>query len=336
MNDDKPDISLPYVEKFRPKTLDEVISHENIIATLRTYLRSDARIPHLLLYGPPGTGKTSTFEAFLHELYGEDQFHHAVMCINASERRGIEVVRSDIKSFVNTKSIARYNENSPAFKFVILDEADAMTTEAQGMLRIVIEKATKYARFCLICNCIKKINTAIQSRCKILKFSPLDDINISKKIDSIAASNNFVVTDDGKMMMAKLSRGDLRIVLHYLQVISMIYDKIDANTVAEYLKYPTFDDITEIYNILMSDLNIKSIIAVLKEKKDTKHFSLKSLLHEISGRVTIDVETGVINLEKSVYIDKKIRDIEMNIISSGDTDLQLYSIVAAFVMMKSL
>jgi replication factor C subunit 3/5 len=327
------DMSLPYVERFRPKRLDDVMSHENVIATLKTYLKS-RRIPHLLFYGPPGTGKTSTIESFLHELYGEQYYPYMVMNINASEERGIDVVRGKIKNFANTRPIDT-DDKIPIFKFLILDEADAITAEAQAMLRIVIEKSTPFMRVCLICNCIKKINSAIQSRCKNFKFSPLDDISVNRKIESISKINNTIVTDSGKAMIWKLSNGDMRKVLHYLQVISMTYQTIDERVVSEFLKYPSVECIDRIYDALTNETIIKAV-EILRIEKKTNSYSLKDIMTEVSDRVFDDIEEKVLTTDQAIYINKKLRDIEMNMIATSETDEQLTSIVAAFSIMRTL
>jgi len=327
------DPSLPYVERFRPKRLDDVMSHENVISTLKTYLDSK-RIPHLLFYGPPGTGKTSTIESFLHELYGDEYYSYMVMNINASEERGIDVVRGKIKNFVNTRPIDT-NDNIPIFKFVILDEADAITAEAQAMLRIVIEKNTEYARFCLICNCIKKINSAIQSRCKNFKFSPLDDQSVNQKIDIISKISGTEVTESGKNMIWKLSNGDMRKVLHYLQVISITHNKIDGDIVSEFLKYPSSECIDRIYRALMNE-SLVDAITILRTEKNGNSYSLKDIMSEVSDRVFFDIESGKINNSQAIYINQKLRDIEMNMIVTSETDEQLTSIAAVFSMMKTI
>ena len=327
------DESLPYVERFRPKRLDDVISHENVISTLKTYLKSK-RIPHLLFYGPPGTGKTSTIESFLRELYGDKYYSYMVMNINASEERGIDVVRGKIKNFVNTRPI-NADSNIPIYKFVILDEADAITAEAQAMLRIVIEKNTEYARFCLICNCIKKVNSAIQSRCKNFKFSPLDDLSVNRKIDSISKINNIEVTDSGKAMIWKLSNGDMRKVLHYLQVISMTHKVIDNQVVSEFLKYPSVECIDKILHSLMNDSLMDSIV-VLRNERKINSYSLKDIMYELSDRVFENTKEGSITGNQAIYINKKLRDIEMNMITTSETDEQLSSIASAFSIMRTL
>ncbi|KAI9299613.1 YNL290Wp-like protein [Cunninghamella echinulata] len=158
--------NLPWVEKYRPKSLDQVVSHEEITDTLKTFMERN-RLPHLLFYGPPGTGKTTTILACARQIYGE-KFQSSILELNASDDRGIDVVREQIKNFASTRTIY-----SSGFKLIILDECDNMTNQAQSALRRVIEKYTKNVRFCIICNYVSKIIPAIQSRCTRFRFSPL-------------------------------------------------------------------------------------------------------------------------------------------------------------------
>ena len=157
MSNEQNQTNLPWVEKYRPSVLQELISHEDIIRTIRKFI-SEEKLPHLLFYGPPGTGKTSTILACAKELYSPKEFNSMVLELNASDDRGINVVRNQILSFASTRTI--FNSG---YKLVILDEADAMTNDAQNALRRIIEKYTDNVRFCLICNYLSKIIPALQS-----------------------------------------------------------------------------------------------------------------------------------------------------------------------------
>ncbi len=148
----------PWSEKYRPSKINDVIYHKRIINILEKYIIT-GRLPHLLFYGPPGTGKTSSIVAFAKQYYGND-FDTMTMILNASEERGIETVRNRIKQFVMTRGFMD-EETTPKFKLVILDEIDAMTDDAQAILRKIIENYVKNVRFCFICNYLKKINPAI-------------------------------------------------------------------------------------------------------------------------------------------------------------------------------
>ena len=151
---------LPWIEKYRPKEIDQVISHKEIITSLKKFIEKKS-LPHLLFFGPSGSGKTSTIKCCANEIYGK-YIDCMILELNASNERGIETVRTKIKNFVcNRNSIFLPLNVRGIFKLVILDEIDSMTVEAQGMLRQTIEKHSSTTRFCLICNDIDKINISI-------------------------------------------------------------------------------------------------------------------------------------------------------------------------------
>jgi replication factor C subunit 3/5 len=320
---------LPFVERFRPRTLDSVMSHSDTILILKNFLQ-EHNIPHLLFYGPPGTGKTSTIEAFVSELYGSDNVGYMTMNINASEERGIEIVRNKIRNFVSSMPLKSGKENKgPNYKFVILDEADAMTFDAQGMLKQVIEYYTDNARFCLICNCNKKINPAIVSRCSVFNFPPLDYESVKKKINMIAEEFNMTVTPDGIETIWKLSNGDMRKVMHMLQVISINNKVIDAEKVTTFQKYPTQKDVDNLYKTLMEG-NLHNSLSCMKKLIKEKHYSLSDVITELTYKINNDVIKQIVDANKGAKILTNMRDVEMNVIVTTDTDIQLCNLVSIF------
>lgn len=319
---------LPFVERFRPRTLDGIMSHRETIEILRGFIEKH-NIPHLLFYGPPGTGKTSTIESFVSELYGEENFEFMAMNINASEERGIDIVRGKIKNFVSTMPIKCGRPGAPMYKFVILDEADAMTLDAQGMLKQVMEYYTDNARFCLICNCNKKINPAIQSRCTKFNFPPLDFESVKTKIKMISDEFNLTVTEDGVKTLWNLSNGDMRKVLHMLQIISIKNKVIDSNTVTTFQKYPTPMDVDNMFSILMKG-NFKRSHEFMKNIKKQKHYVLSDILTELTHKINDALINNVMDSDKGCYLLINLRDVDMNIIITTDTDIQLANIVAIF------
>ena len=320
--------SLPFIERFRPKRLDDVMSHQKTIQILKKFITVH-NIPHLLFYGPPGTGKTSTIEAFIGELYGVQNVEYMTMNINASEERGIEIVRNKIKNFVSTIPIKIGNMSGPKYKFVILDEADAMTYDAQGMLKQVIEYYTDNARFCLICNCNKKINPAIQSRCSVFNFPPLDFESVEKKIKMISHDFDFNITDDGIETIWKLSNGDMRKVMHMLQIITINNKIIDSDTITTLQKYPTKNDVDNIFTILMKG-KLQNSLKFIKNIIKSKHYSLIDILTELTIKITNSIINKEIKNDISCKILLDMRDVEMNIILTSDTDIQLTNIVCIF------
>ncbi|CAI9115430.1 OLC1v1016331C3 [Oldenlandia corymbosa var. corymbosa] len=210
--------SIPWVEKYRPQSLSDVAAHRDIVDTIDR-LASSNRLPHLLLYGPPGTGKTSTVLALARKLYGS-QMHNMVLDLNASDDRGIDVVRQQIQDFASTQSISFGAKFS--VKLVLLDEADAMTKDAQFALRRVIEKYTKNTRFALICNHVNKIITALQSRCTRFRFAPLDAVHVTERLNHVIKAEGLDVTESGLKALVRLCNGDMRKALNILQVIFLL------------------------------------------------------------------------------------------------------------------
>lgn len=214
--------SMPWIEKYRPKELDKVVSHKEIINTLRKFIEKKST-PHLLFFGPPGTGKTSTIKCCIREIYGEYATCMTLL-LNASNERGIETVRGPIKTFIGSQcSIFMPPETRNIHKMVILDEIDSMTFEAQGMLRQTIEKNSSTTRFCLICNDIDKINVALQSRCSMFRFPPLSINDMKKRLNEICQEESIELNKEMILSTIKISNGDMRSAINILQHAKMTY-----------------------------------------------------------------------------------------------------------------
>lgn len=316
--------TIPWIEKYRPNTLDGVIHHSHIIDTLKKFIK-DKTLPHLLLHGPPGTGKTSTILSCAKELYG-DQFDLMVVEINASEERGIEVVRTRINQFVNTKNICCPSNNM--FKLVILDEADAMTADAQAILRKTIEKNIKNVRFCLVCNYIKKINIALQSRCVIFRFSSLDKKSIRDKILTVIDKENMNITQKGITTVIDRSDGDMRKVLNILQAVSISPKKITERDINRYVCYPSNDDSTKIFDSLIDD-NFKESHTLINNFVIENGYSLGDILTEMHNRLFTKIMKND-NIQKYSLILKLLRDVEYNLSICTDETLQISAFIGVF------
>jgi|SaaInlStandDraft_4_1057021.scaffolds.fasta_scaffold06221_2 replication factor C subunit 3/5 len=317
---------LPFIEQCRPSTLDEIISHNVIVTTLQKFIKNKY-FPHFLLSGPPGTGKTSAIMAFARELYG-DKYSLMVLDINASEERGIEIIRNKIKEFVCAKAIF-IKQDSSVFKLVVLDEADAMTTDAQAMLVSFMERYSVNVRFCLICNYIKKISNAIQSRCTIFKFSPLSKLDMVKKVNEVVKQHDIDITKGGIETLIKVSKGDMRKVLNELQVTSMAHDKIDSDTITTCMGYPTSTDISNIYKTLINE-NFTECAQQFERILTTNGYSLTNILLELSEIITKKFINDKINYEKYATLLVNLRQIETHLTTCSNDQLQLMGIVSAF------
>jgi len=212
-----------WIEKYRPQTLDDVMGHENIVGRLKSYVsRND--LSHMLFSGPAGTGKTTCATAIARELYGEDWREHFLE-LNASDERGIDVVRDRIKNF------ARTSFGGVEYRIIFLDEADALTSDAQSALRRTMEQFSNNVRFILSCNYSSQIIDPIQSRCAVFRFSPLADDAVAEEIRNIAAEETIELTDDGLDALVYAADGDMRKAINGLQAASVSGDTVDESAV---------------------------------------------------------------------------------------------------------
>ncbi|KAF8270369.1 P-loop containing nucleoside triphosphate hydrolase protein [Lactarius quietus] len=212
----------PWVEKYRPETIEEVSAQEHIVSVLRKTL-SSTNLPHMLFYGPPGTGKTSTILALARQLFGPDNFRSRVLELNASDERGISIVREKVKNFARqtprAEAVASDGKKYPCppYKIIILDEADSMTQDAQAALRRIMENHARITRFCLVCNYVTRIIEPLASRCSKFRFKPLDSSSARLRLEHIARAEQVPADDDVISALISTSSGDLRRAITYLQ-----------------------------------------------------------------------------------------------------------------------
>ncbi|KAF5125899.1 Replication factor C subunit 2 [Metarhizium anisopliae] len=211
----------PWVEKYRPQSLDDVTAQDHTVTVLQRTLQA-SNLPHMLFYGPPGTGKTSTILALAKELFGPEMMKSRVLELNASDERGISIVREKVKNFARmqlTNPAPGYSKKYPCppFKIIILDEADSMTQDAQSALRRTMETYSKITRFCLICNYVTRIIDPLASRCSKFRFKSLDQGNARKRLEEIASAEGVPLEDGAIDALIRCSEGDLRKAITFLQ-----------------------------------------------------------------------------------------------------------------------
>ncbi|XP_015596791.1 replication factor C subunit 4 [Cephus cinctus] len=226
----------PWVEKYRPKTVDDVVEQPEVVEVLRQCL-SGIDFPNLLFYGPPGTGKTSTILAAARQIFG-DMYKERILELNASDERGIQVIREKVKSFAQlTAGNTRHDgKPCPPFKIIILDEADNMTNAAQSALRRTMEKESHSTRFCLICNYVSRIIEPLTSRCSKFRFKPLGREKIVERLSLICKEENLQAENDVLVKVYEASSGDLRRAINCLQAVARLKGKGAEVTVDDVLE----------------------------------------------------------------------------------------------------
>ncbi|XP_042010563.1 replication factor C subunit 2 isoform X2 [Salvia splendens] len=237
---------IPWVEKFRPTKVSDIVGNQDAVARLQVIAR-DGNMPNLILAGPPGTGKTTSILALAHELLGPN-YREAVLELNASDDRGIDVVRNKIKMFAQKKVTLPPGRH----KIIILDEADSMTSGAQQALRRTMEIYSNSTRFGLACNTSSKIIEPIQSRCALVRFSRLSDQEILGRLMVVVAAEKVPYVPEGLEAIIFTADGDMRQALNNLQATNSGFGFVNQENVFKLydLGYSPTDIITTLFRII--------------------------------------------------------------------------------------
>lgn len=322
--------TITWVEKYRPKKIDDVLSHDTLINSIKKFLNNNT-LPHMLFYGPPGTGKTSLINNIVKEIYGKS-YTYMSMEINASEERGIEVVRNRIMQFAYSKNIGFDKNEKIQFKIIILDEVDSMTLDAQASLRRIIEKYTKYVRFCLICNYIKKIDIALQSRCTLFRFTPLTHTSCKHKIMEIIKKEKIKYTKEGIDNIINKSKGDMRKVINILHSTHIIYNLVNINNVNRCLSHPTTNEIKIIFDSLIND-NFEKSVNIINNIKYKNGYNINDILEQIFNHLISLLNNNKYEGLNETIISKiisNIANIEYNGVNNNNDYSKISSLVATF------
>mgnify|MGYP000368520383 CR=1 FL=1 len=317
-------ISKIWVDKYRPQTFDEIIGQNYFVTRVKAFIDSK-NLPHLLFAGAPGTGKTTTALVVARELFGEHGMKGNYLELNASDDRGIDVIRNQIKEFAKLKSLTDI-----PYKIICLDEADSLTKDAQQALRRTMEKYSSSCRFILACNEISKIMDPIQSRCVIFKFKPLGEEALSELIDRIANGEGLKVDADAKESLILASRGDVRKLTNILQATSAIEKVITTKLIDEILDSVNPKEVEKMINAAKEGDFFKArdyLIAL----KSIKGFSGLEILKEMY-RILIRDES--IEPKTKIKLVDKIATIEFRIVEGSDEELQLESFLATLSLVK--
>ena len=308
-----------WVEKYRPRKLADVIGQKYIVERLSAYVKTRS-MPHMLFAGPAGSGKTTCAIALARELYGE-QWRDSLIELNASDERGIEVVRGKIKDFARAASLGTAD-----FKIIFLDEADSLTGDAQAALRRTMERYTQTCRFILSCNYSSKIIEPIQSRCAVFRFRPLSMTDVETYLKRIASAEKVDITNDGLGAISELALGDLRKATNILQVAASMGRRVDQDAVFE-----STESIrpSEIQDLLTTALN-GSFLAARSRLDDL------IARHGLSGEdIIAGIHRAVLDLpvseEAKVRLVDRVGEAEFRMVSGASERIQLESLLAHFV-----
>jgi len=310
---------MHWVEKYRPICLQEITAQDNIINSLKNTLISK-NLPHLIFYGPSGCGKTSTILALAKEIFGHKFWSDRIIELNASDERGINVIREKIKMYA--KKSVNLQEGIPPWKIIILDEADTMTSDSQFALRRIMEEYSKVTRFCIICNYHDKIIEPIISRCSLFCFKPISNENIIEKLSLINISEKCNIDKLLLEKISNISRGDLRKAINLLQNCNNSYDsKTNIELLYEFSGYIPQDKFNKLFEyIFKKDMhNIDLIINEL-------YINGYSIVNQIILFHDYIINSKLNNEQKSKIIHK-ISDVDQNLIKGCDEYIQFIRLI---------
>ncbi len=309
-----------WVEKYRPQKLSDIFGQTSIVKRLMSFVKS-RNMPHLLFSGPAGTGKTTSAMCIARELYG-DNWRMNFMETNASDERGIDIIRGKIKDFARTMPLG-----DVGFKLILLDEADALTKEAQHALRRTMESYASTCRFILDCNYSSKIIDPIQSRCAVFRFQPLSQGEVVENLKYISNKEGLNFNDESLIAIYKVSGGDLRKAINILQSSASVSSTITPELVYEVASYA---QPVEVEEVIKKALNGDYSGA----RKQLMTIMLKYGLSGIDAIKQIQQRTLNLNIPDNLKVKllDRIGEYEFRMVEGSDEFLQLDALLAQFYL----
>jgi replication factor C small subunit len=309
-----------WAEKYRPQKLSEIINQKHAIERIKAFVAAK-NVPHMLFAGPAGVGKTATGLAIAHELYGK-LWRGNTLELNASDERGIDIIRNKVKNFARTKTMSNIG-----YRIIILDEADALTKEAQQALRRTMETYAAVSRFVLICNWSSKIIEPIQSRCAVFRFRTLSEPDQMKFLNQIVKEEKLKIDDAARAAIIYLAEGDLRKVANLLQASAALKKKITEKIVYDVASQAKPGEVKA-----MVDLTLKG-----------RFDEARKLLHDMLLKQGLSGEDIIREIHKQIYkldvteqakieLIEKTGEYEYRMTQGGNDLIQLEALLAQFLL----
>jgi replication factor C small subunit len=309
-----------WIEKYRPARLADIVGQDDIVERLSSYVKS-GNLPHLLFTGSAGVGKTTAAVTLAREFFG-DSWQMNFRELNASDERGIDVVRNQIKEFARTRPAG-----DAAFKILFLDEADALTTDAQAALRRTMESYAKTCRFILSCNYSSKIIDPIQSRCAIYRFRPLSPQAVKEEIARIAAKENLAVTPEAMDAMVYIAQGDMRKAINALQGAAILCTTIEAPMVYAITSNARPEEIEELLTLALSG-DFDGAETLLSRLLRERGIAPNELINQCY-RALIKKE-----MERALKVEliDALGETDFRLSEGASSDIQMEALIAQFVL----
>ena len=309
-----------WIEKYRPSRLADIVGQDEIVERLSSYVKS-GNLPHLLFTGSAGVGKTTAAVTLAREFF-KDTWQMNFREMNASDERGIDVVRNQIKEFARTRPLGDAN-----FKILFLDEADALTTDAQAALRRTMETYAQTCRFILSCNYSSKIIDPIQSRCAIYRFKPLSPAAVKEEIRRIAQKEGLSITGGAMDALVYIAQGDMRKAINALQGAAIISTSIDEKMIYAITSTARPDEIDELLRLsLCGDFDgAESLLANLLRERGIAPNELINQCYR--ALLKMDIDRGM-----KVELIDHIGETDFRLSEGANSDIQMEAMIARFVL----